>query len=134
MAELPAQLLSDPARLVCTWTAPVTEGQGSAGQLTIQAFADPSKLALPMLLNPDQQRYALEQFANILAGEKLDRARGAFALVLGMLETVADKIIDAETGAIAVGPDGEPFVPQSWVDAFQTLTRNRPAVSQATVG
>lgn len=131
MAELPAQLLSDPARLVCTWTAPVTDG--SAGQLTIQAFADPSKLALPMLLNPDQQRYALEQFANILAGEKLDRARGAFALVLGMLETVADKII-GEDGEIAVGPDGEPFVPQSWVDAFQTLTRNRPAAPQATVG
>lgn len=131
MPQLPTELLADPAKLVCTWTAPIA---GNRGGLTIQAYPTTDKLALPMLLNNEQQAYALDQFAQIIAGPQITRARASFALVLGMLETVADSIlVDGSDEAIA-GPDGNPVVPVEWVHAFRSITKHRPKTAADLAG
>lgn len=123
-AHLPSQLLGEPRRLVVTWDAPPPGVD--RGSLTIKAYTDQSQVALPMLLSPEQQQHAMNQFISIVAGPKITRARSAFALVLGMLEQVADKIIVDDSDEVMAGPDGEPLLPPEWVHAFRSITKSRP--------
>ena len=101
-----------PRRVVVTWI-PATPGQGDA--LDIEAFANTSKLSLPIQLPREAKVELLDMFSMVVASPQIEKALEFW----GMIEmAMANAFVDEDRTQPVAGADGEPLVPPEFIAAY----------------